>query len=315
MRPQVAVCLLTVLAMAGCSSPAAEEDAAQFEDLSDGVSSTTGGIRGVVVDERIVPIEGAKVELNGASQGAATSDDQGRFVFSSLVPGTYFLKASSPLHTETQSSVDVVAGLEEPPIVRIQLERLFKQDPYSIQIVRDGFFECSQAGAGLYSSSNCVYDPYKWAFGPDEPSPTQPVDNVTTQEREWHADVNPGWQQLVFEMQWEPTTQSTSKNMGIVVSTYKPERDGAHCFAEFEGSTPIRGQIDVGEEHETGCGVEPDEIPPEGMQRMSYFVSVRTDGFTPGFAVNQQFRVYLTMFHYGLPPEGWSIVNGDKLPF
>jgi hypothetical protein len=103
--------------------------------------------------------------------------------------------------------------------------------------------------------------------------------------------------------------------MGIVVSTYKPERDGAHWFAEFEGGTPIRGQLDVGQKHETASGVEPEEIPPEGMTQMSYFVSVRPDGFTPGLAVNQQFTIYLTMFHFGVPQEGWSLVAGDPLPF
>lgn len=116
-------------------------------------------------------------------------------------------------------------------------------------------------------------------------------------------------------MTWEPTSQGTSTNMGMVVSTYKPERDGAHWFAEFEGANPLRGQIDVGEEHPTAGNVDPTEIPEEGLERMSYFVSVRPDGETPGLALNQKFTVYLTMFHYGKPPEGWSFVAGDPLPF
>lgn len=315
MRCQLLVTAFLGLGLAGCSSDPAAEAAADFEGLDVAVSETTGAIRGIVVDERIVPVAGATVTLTGASTGTATSDEEGRFVFSELAPGTYFLHVTSSLHRETQSSTEVVAGVAEPPVVRVQVERLFKQDPYSTQVVQDGFFECSQAGAGLYSSSNCIYDPYRWAFGPDEPSPTQFIDNITQQEREWHADVAPGWQQLVFEVTWEPTTQSTSQNMGMVVSTYKPEREGSHWFAEFEGGAPIRGQIDVGVEHESASGVDPEKIPEEGMGRMSYFVSVRPDGFTPGIALNQRFTTYLTMFHYGLPPEGWSVVAGDELPF
>ena len=180
-----------------------------------------------------------------------------------------------------------------------------------MQIAREGFFECSQSGASVwYSSSNCA----DGVFGPGSQEVPQ-LSNVTRQDRDFHADVGPGWQQLVFEMTWEPTAQGTSPNMGMVVSTYKPERDTAHWFAEFEGASPLRGQIDVGVKHETAADTDPEEIPPEGMAQMSYFMSVRGDGLTPGIAYNQRFQTYLTMFHYGVPPEGWSVVAGDELPF
>lgn len=314
MRP-AALLLLASILMAGCAddAPAAEEET-DFSDLPVQVTETTGAIRCLVVDDRIRPVGGATVLVRGAGvEREASTDEEGRCVVSGLPAGTYFITVRSTLHKEVQSSTEVVAGVPDPPLLRIQVERLFTQDPYSVVIARDGFFECSQAGAGLYSSSNCVYDPYRWAFGP--PSPTQFLDNVTKQEREWHAGVQPGWQQMVFEMVWEPTSQGTSANMGIVVSTYKPERDGSHWFAEFEGASPIRGQIDVGETHESASGLDPEQVPAEGMADMSYFVSVRPDGFIPGIALNQRFTVYLNMFHFGEPPEGWSLVAGDEPPF
>lgn len=319
LRALVPLLALSLAWLAGCSE-APEADLGDAPGLE--VTDSTGGIRGVVVDDRIRPVADASVKVTGPGvERGTTTDAEGRFAVTALAPGSYFVTVSSPVHREVQSSAEVVAGVEDPPLVRVQLERLFTQDPYSVQVVREGFFECSQANAGLYSSSNCVYDPYRWALGP--PSPTQPVDNVTHQEREWHSDVQPGWQQLVFEMQWEPTSQGTSAAMGIVVSTFKPERDGAHWFAEFEGPSPIRGQLDVGETHDSASGMEPEQVPPEGLANMSYFVAVRSPPDAtcavfcapPGLAVNQQFTLYLTMFHYGVPPEGWSLVAGDPLPF
>ena len=316
MKPAFAVLVLLASLVAGCSGDPRGEPTpmTDFSDLEGQVTATTGILRGVVVDERIIPVVGADVGLSGGQTPNQTTDDQGRFLFSGLEPGTYFVQVRSKLHTSQQTSAEVIAGEAEPKIVRILVERLFKQDPYVVQVVREGFFQCSQAGAGLYASSNCVYDPYRWAFGPGG-SPTQPVDNVTTQQREWHSDVGAGWQSLVFEMEWTPTSQGTSANMGIIVSTYKPERDGAHHFARLIGPSPLRGQIDVGVEHETASGVDPTTIPPEGLVNMSYFVSVQQGDLGPGLAINQQFKLYLTMFHYGTPPEGWSIVNGDPLPF
>lgn len=305
------VCSLATLGvlLAGCSGGGGGEGEGSFDDLKGTASETTGILRGVVVDDRIVPIVGAVIDLRGTSERPnATTDDQGRFLFSELDPGTYFLQVTSPLHKAIQASADVVAGDEEPEVVRIQLERLFTQDPFSVQVQHEGYFQCSQAGASwYYSSSNCQ----DGVFGPAADT----VPTATSQDREWHADVGPGWQVIVFEMEWAPTSDSTSKNMGMVVSTYKPERDGEHWFAEFEGSTPIRGQIDVGVEHESAGRIEPTMIPAEGMTNMSFFVSVREDGDVPGIAYNQQFKVYVTMFHYGRPPEGWSLVAGDALPF
>jgi hypothetical protein len=314
-RPAAVALLLAAALLAGCTGGGAKAGAGKGpgNDLPVEVSATTGAIRCVVVDDQIRPVGNATVVARGSTmQRNTTTDDQGRCVLSGLDPGTYFLVVTSPRTKPVQSSVEVAAGVTEPPLTRIQVERLFTQAAYSVQVVRDGFFQCSQDGASVfYSSSNCS----DGIFGPaSEAEPA--LSNVTTQQREWHSDVAPGWQEIVFEMAWEPTSDGTSQKMGMIVSTYKPTRDGAHCFAELIGTSPDRLQIDVGVAHETNCGVKPTQIPPEGMQNMSYFVSVRSaDGLTPGLAVNQEFKVYLTMFHYGRPKEGWSVVAGDPLPF
>lgn len=305
--------LLVATALAGCAGGGGGDGGPTVDPLPVQVTETTGAIRCLVVDDRIQPVVAASVTARGATMERSTETDaEGRCAFSGLEPGTYFLSVTSPLHKAAQSSVDVEAGVADPPLTRVQVERLFTQDPYSVSVAREGFFECSQSGASVwYSSSTCV----DGIVGPQGTEAYPPVSNVTAQDREWHSDVGPGWQAIVFEMIWEPTSQGTSTNMGMVVSTYKPEREGTHWFAEFEGGSPIRGQIDVGVEHESAGNPEPTQIPPEGMANMSYFVSVRGDGEVPGLSLNQRFTVYVTMFHYGRPPEGWSLVAGDEFPF
>ncbi|MEK6985127.1 MAG: carboxypeptidase-like regulatory domain-containing protein [Candidatus Thermoplasmatota archaeon] len=320
--------LVVLMTLAGCA--ASDEEAlpsslTNFDDLGGEATATTGLIRGVVVDTTITPIAKATVVVNGESKAEITTDDQGRFLVDSLAPGTYLVKASAAFHHESQTTVEVVAGVSDPPITKVQLEPLFDQKPYSVPIKQTGFFECSQAGAtpGLYSSSNCIVNWCKLYGPPDVCANTQPLDNVTSQNREWHMAVGPGWQQIVFEMTWTPTSDGTSRNLGMSVSWEKSQRDGAHFFASVNSGNPMRFQLDTGVPHETGQTTDegaPEDtlevIPADGMERVSYFVSVRQDNFpVPAIALNQKFEVIIHQFYYGLPAEGWSFVAGDERPF
>ncbi|MEK6985128.1 MAG: carboxypeptidase-like regulatory domain-containing protein [Candidatus Thermoplasmatota archaeon] len=324
--------LVALLTLAGCA--ASDEEAlpsslTNFDDLEGEATATTGIIRGVVVDTTITPIAKATVTVNGATKAEKVTDDQGRFLVEGLEPGTYLVKATAPFHFDSQTTVEVVAGVSDPPITKVQLEPLFDQKPYSVPIKQTGYFECSQAGAGVYASSNCVTDHCPIVLDPAQCNdlPTKAMDNLTSQNREWHMDVGPGWQQMVFEMTWTPTAQGTSAWMGMVVSTFKPLRDPSHNFASYSSANPMRFQLDVGVDHESSTAdLEPDLIPAEGLSQVSYFVSARKDGnaptcavdeflCTPGIAINQDFEVIIHQFYYGLPREGWSFVAGDERPF
>jgi len=319
MRGSVAGLIVVCLALAGCSDGGEVEDAQPegFSDVEVQVSETTGAVRGLVVDASIQPVEGATVSLLlPGDERTTTSDGQGRFAFSDVPAGTVFMKAEKPGYAAAQTSTDVVAGVKEPPIVKVQIARLFGADPFTQSLKFEGFFECSQAGLliGIYSSSNCVVDYTRRVTGP--PGLLPQLDNVTDQEREWHADVGEGWQTQVFEMTWEPSAEGTSQHMGLVVSTYKPERDGAHSFANVGGPSPLRVQLDTGVPHGSAASVEPVMIPSGGMKDMSFFVSVRQDSWpVPAVALNQDFTLFLTQFYYAPAPAEWSIVAGDELPF
>lgn len=138
-----AAAVLLAVAVSGCSGGdgAPRDDAPGIDVVA---TETTGAIRGVVVDAAIRPIVAATVSLSTQSGPLnATTNEAGAFGFSSLAPGTYFVKASKPRFLATQASVEVVAGVAEPDVVKILLD----VDPAkqaSVDILGfEGFIECS----------------------------------------------------------------------------------------------------------------------------------------------------------------------------
>lgn len=312
------------LVLAGCADDPRASDGDDFDDVE--VDADTGAIRGVVVDQSIVPIEGVSVALDGDEPKETVTDAQGRFAFSKLDPGFYFLTASKPLYEEITFQASVEAGNPEPPIVTVKMTRLFAGEPFMLPFVSEGYFTCSQANfpGYLYSSSSCHDNGIgNYVGGPAPSTDLSDYGVELPQVRTFHSDVGAGWQTQVFEMTWEASAQGTSDRMGIVVSTEKESRDASHYFANVESGSPMRFQIDVGQQHPTGANTEPTMIPADGMVDMSFFMSVRPpDGrvcaiwcVPPGIAYEQSFDVFLHQFYYLPAPEGWSIIEGDEDPF
>lgn len=310
----LSVVLLASLVLAGCAgSPAEPEpasDAAAFEDLGVQATATKGVLLGVVVDEAIRPIDGAQVQLTLPDAGTKeeTTDDQGRFAFGDLDPGTYILNVRHALYTATQTSAEVLAGDDDPPVVRVQLARLFSQDPYTELIAFDGYLACAYS-AGL--SSTCVNDYTRLAGAVPgcqggclrDYNVSQAAGNI----REYRTNVGAGWQSIIFEMTWTPTLQGIGTELGITVSYFTRTSTG-HWYASDDQPNPLRMQVDVGVEG-PNQQEEPTLIPAEGLQDLFVFFGAGD------IAVNQRFQSYQTNFYYGLPEEGWSFVAGDPLPF
>lgn len=307
MRSWIALPLLVAL-LAGCTDTPTEvplEDGG-FDDVPVVVDDQTGGIRGVVINDAIIPVEGAAVKLL-STEFSATTDSQGRFTFSKVPPGTYFLSAEKALHQSIQSSVEVKAGLKEPPIVKLQMPRLFQADPYLQVFAMDGFFTCTQAGlyVGGYGSSPCHSYSATLDF-------CALAGACLDQERVFETTIGPGWQTLVYEMTWDSSAYGTSQNIGVVMSEDYETRSKSHNWANYGGPNPVMFAINVGEE---GPNAQSGAIPEEGVPVFSMFQGVRSSGLTPGLAIDQSFQAWLTSFYYAPAPEGWSFMRGDPAPF
>lgn len=140
--------LLVSTVLAGCAGDGGGKDdlpAADFDDLDLKATATTGIIRGVVVDEAIRPLGSVDIgtTLPDGSVRNTTSNSDGAFGLDGLPPGTYFLQARKPGFVATQVSTDVVAGVAEPPIVKVLLVADPSTIPYATFLVYDAFVACS----------------------------------------------------------------------------------------------------------------------------------------------------------------------------
>ncbi|MHB8633792.1 MAG: carboxypeptidase-like regulatory domain-containing protein [Thermoplasmatota archaeon] len=142
--------LVTSVVLAGCTSTPSTA-ALPACDAATGAcgpvvtaSPTTGIIRGVVVDSAIHPLAGAKVSLTLAGKSVSTNTTkEGAFGFQGLPPGTYIVTASKPGFASARSSWDVVAGDQNPHILKIQLTPDPASAPYLGIYKFDGYIECS----------------------------------------------------------------------------------------------------------------------------------------------------------------------------
>ncbi len=137
MRVLAATLPMLALALAGCSGGGGD-DGPQLD-----VTDTTGGIRGVVVDLAVTPVEGATVALNTGATATTAAD--GLFTFTGLAPGEYFLTTQKIGYIGSQATALVVAGIPDPPIVKVVLERIVGFNPYVETFKMAGFYECAFA--------------------------------------------------------------------------------------------------------------------------------------------------------------------------
>ena len=199
-----------------------------------------------------------------------------------------------------------MADDRSPPVARILLERLSSQQPYSEPLKLEGYIQC---GYDITVASSLCLNDYTHFVGPYTCNDCEHI----LDRRSANFAVGPGWQTMVFEMVWEPTTAATSQEMSLTISHFP--RSASHWYCQGSGESPVlvRMELNVTCENQQS---EPTQVPPEGLPNMHLFAASNApDGQFVSATFGQKFEVYAHLFYYGKPPDGWSFLAGDEPPF
>ena len=323
----LAALLVAGSALAGCSSTPkkAPIDSGTAPTLS-GVTATTGGIRGLVVDQAVRPIAGAKVTLTGGAN--KTTGPDGLFNFTGLQPGDYFVMVVKPGYKGVQAAASVVAGVADPPIIKVLLEALSSAQPYLESFKLDGFYQC--ASSVWFDVDTCDW-PYRTAWqdandsGHPLPTPRSAFSYTNTQ----YIDILGDAYSIVQEGFW---TDESVKTFWIMVdkSPIDPVCDCSDSFGGKIMGNPEYQRIDrfkadgtnnTGPWTEDGFGTPSSDPFPAGKTVVARGFLAPATQPGPGatdpnsyysVAQNFKFTIITTVFHNYVAPDGWTFETQDK---
>ena len=291
MRQSLALISLVAVALAGCAddpSAPANGDDVKFDDVD--VPDDKGIIRGIVFDAAITPIEGATIKIQGNGMETKSNAD-GAFLFTDLEPGTYFLDVSRLGYTSVQTSADVVAGVEKPAILKVQLAADASNLPYTEQYQFEGFMECTATTPAVGANVCGLVDDFL-AAGLDDSQVRYPFSGT------------PMWAQT--ELVWE-SSQPLGDALSLMYS-YGDCGSGFYCDHEVEGPSVLTVTANQ--------TVLEDIVAQEGELYIRVFgtESAQGEGTGLGATTEQRFTHYTTIF-YGFTPEpGWLFTRDGPHP-
>ncbi len=305
------VVLLLATVLAGCAaSTDTETNAPKLQ-----VTSDTGGIRGVVLDERIVPVVGALVSLT--KEKTAKTDAQGLFNFTGLKEGDYLLKVTKLGYESSQTTAHVTAGVADPAVVKIQIPLIpgFKASRDIFKL--DGFYECGfaigQAGRPFITDQcdmavRTLYDGFNGTI-PGYPLPRNVEQGTNTQFIQVAADV----QSIVQQTYWEDAAVG---NMMTTLSS-TPISNDCDCsktdymFNFVKPGEVMRSDLSAGGATTYQDGYDNPHIFPAGLEVASRsflnWESIST-------AQNLKFQVITVLFHNYEAQAGFDFAKIKEYP-
>ncbi len=298
-RMYLSMLVLLFVGFAGCAdetAPVVPDD--PFADTPSTVATGKGVIRGLVIDTTITPVAGALVTVTNTKLEATTGED-GLFRFADVAPGTYFLKISKSGWSPMQQSVNVVADVAKPDIIRVQIERVPGSEARAETFQDIGFIAC---GWGV---------PITYGYCGDE------LGQEDDYRLQYMVDGTPDFIQV--EIIWE-STQPLSDNLYLINSMCPPQNKDS-C----PGSIPAGKRWDEGTWSSPAIMRTPagfvqgamDQFSSDNTNEWWVGVDVSADGpaLASGVTIDQEFRGYVTMFWNIEPSADWTFVNDGAYPY
>ncbi|MEK6976206.1 MAG: carboxypeptidase-like regulatory domain-containing protein [Candidatus Thermoplasmatota archaeon] len=312
--------LVTSLVLAGCASSGGGGKGGDDDptaDLGLQATDTTGILRGVVVDERIVPIAGVAVKLLSLDRNTTTNDG-GAFGFDGLAPGTYFVVANKAGFKPVQQGIDVVAGKDDPPVVRIQLlvDDSFVK-PYFDTFVLNGYIQCGVTSSAIAVAVCSIPNGCNPGFGVCATNETYTQDIFNQ-----FIPISGVPMHIQHEVIWD-ATQSTGDMLSLAMRTataeeYNAGGYGADIGGDVIGTSPLLGVINATMIKQAGIGVNGTGLAPAvftgGMEGTQVCIPDFGCLFANGAAINQKFDLYTHVFYGYAPPEGWRFSDSSVVP-
>lgn len=327
MGSRFAVVPLLVLLLAGCAegptpaqTTAEPEGAPQLE-----ATATTGVLRGIAVDDAIRPLAGAAVVVEGPTRRETVTDEGGFFGFAGLPAGSYRVAVTKVAYVPAQTTAEVVVGIHDPPLVRLQLAYVPSEAPFVTELLHSGFAQCILPGANLCFIIN--FYPCLVAQTVGQPC----TGNLTSDDSVFHivesvtdAQRHPTWTQV--EMVWD-STQPVTDWLSFRVSPYAWSDGGGidDRAINTAGKSPVlftRNQTQAqdwdlgavfGEGEAKGLALETfsagNDLTCTGPQR-PYINSCSS----LGLVLNQKIDFFFHFFYGYAPPEGWRLSVEGSVP-
>ncbi len=290
MRTIVILLLLLTAGLAGCAGKdaAPEDDGPALE-----VTETTGGIRGVVVDEALRPLEGITVRLHTTE--TTQSDAEGLFQFTGLEPGEYFLTAQKLGYMSAQTSAVVIAGIADPPAVKLQLHLIPGKQPYVESIKMEGYYECAMSSSFVTDSCDFGYRTAYDVVNQSQPLPTPR--SVQAFHNTEFIDVAPSVETIIQEAFWDDPQVSQMK-ISLDATPIDAACDCSNSYMEVDMGSPTYNRLDG------------DGIPGGETAAVRGFLPFGD----PQVATNFSFVIITTLFHNHQLAEGWTFETRDQYP-
>ncbi len=277
-----------------------DDDACQatvfVEDAPEG--ATTFTLRGVVVDEAIVPVAGINVKLLLGHKELAkiTTGADGTFTFNGLTENIYRLRANGPGHEMGETQVDVPRMIDDT--IRMQVLTVPIPEPTWVLTKWDGMIAC-----GYYAVIIAV----DWVC---------PHHLVTGFERDrfrhFWPEVNAipeAPQRIQAELYWESNQVVGDR---LYMSSYASNEDRSERTYQGRGTgaAPIIMTYDNATLAEARVGIDPATGTPKGLE---FHIWVDGSSIAPvGFMIDQSFSLFFSVFHHAEPEQGWAFVRDGE---